>query len=118
MLRIEGAQEIRAVARSLDLSAAGAEDKASAIVRKSAFAVESGAKLRVPVRTHNLQNSINVWPERPKLLAIVGAEAEYGGYVEKGTWKMEPQPYLGPAFDEVEPSFVAALADLGAQALG
>ncbi len=38
---------------------------------------------------------------------------EYAAYVEMGTYKMAPQPFAGPAVDQVGPQFVARLATLG-----
>lgn len=122
MFSIDGVEEIRSVARALDLSDKTTRQRAEQVVRKSALAVERGAKLRAPVDTGNLRNSINTVVSGGRgsgaIVAEVGPEASYGVYVEVGTWKMAPQPYLGPAFDEVEPGFIAALEDLGGQALG
>lgn len=121
--RIEGVEEIRSLGRALDMTGARTRDKAKDIVRKSAFAVERGAKLRAPVDTGALRNSINTTlfgtalTGTSPISAEVGPEANYGVFIERGTWKMAPQPFLGPAFDEVEPSFVAALDDLAQQAL-
>lgn len=122
-MRIEGVEELRSLAKALDFSQAKTRDKAKDVVRKSAFAVERGAKVRAPVDTGNLRNSINTTLFGTGLTgtspigAEIGPEVRYGEFVERGTWKMAPQPFLGPAFDEVEPSFVAALDDLAQQAL-
>ena len=43
------------------------------------------------------------------LAAKVSAGTEYSGYVEVGTRTMEPQPFMGPAFDEVWDDFVEDL---------
>lgn len=121
--RIEGVEELRALGRALDLSQGSIRNKAKDVVRKAAFSVERGAKLRAPVDTGNLRSSINTTlfgtglSGTSPISAEVGPEASYGVHVEKGTWKMAPQPFLGPAFDEVEPSFIAALDDLAQQAL-
>lgn len=122
--RIEGVEELRSLGRALDLSQGSIRSKAKDVVRKAALSVERGAKLRSPVDTGNLRSSINTTfsgaglSGTSPISAEVGPEASYGGWVERGTWRMAPQPYLGPAFDEVEPSFVAALEDLAEQALG
>lgn len=112
-VRFDGS-EIRSLARSLDVAGKATQGQVVNVVRKSAFAVERGAKMRAPVDTGNLRNSINTTLSVGGSLisAEVGAEANYGAFVELGTWKMAPQPFLGPAFDEVEPSFLAALAEL------
>jgi HK97 gp10 family phage protein len=122
--RVDGVAEIRALARELDMVPAATRDKAKTAVRKAAFAVERGAKIRAPVDTGNLRNSINVslsgsgLSAGDAIAAEVGPEANYGIFIELGTWKMAPQPFLGPAFDEVEPSFLAALDDIAGGALG
>lgn len=118
-VRFDGS-EIRALARTLDLSEKSVQKKAADVVRKAAFAVERGAKVRAPVDTGNLRNSINtvLSVRGDSISAVVGAEASYGLFIEMGTWKMGPQPFLGPAFDEVEPDFIAAVEALGGQALG
>lgn len=38
--------------------------------------------------------------------AKVEAKTEYSGYLEKGTRKMEAQPFMKPALDEIEPQFI------------
>lgn len=118
------ATEIRALARTLDLTQKGVRQKASAIVRKATFAIERGSKLRAPVDTGNLRNSISTSltgvgsTATGPIIGEVGPEASYGGFVEFGTWKMAPQPYLGPAFDELEATFNAAFDELAGKTLG
>lgn len=121
--RVDGVAEIRALARELDMVPAATRQKAKDAVRKAAFSVERGAKIRAPVDTGNLRSSINtslggtgLGPAVP-IGAEVGPEASYGVHQELGTARMAPQPFLGPAFDEVEPSFLAALDDIAAGAL-
>ena len=41
--------------------------------------------------------------------AKVEAKTDYSGYLEKGTRKMEAQPFMKPALDEIEPQFIAEL---------
>jgi len=119
----ESVEELRTVARVLDMSQTNVRRKARDIVRKAALEVEKGAKLRAPVDTGALRNSISTTlfgaglGAGDTIAAEVGPEVHYGIYVEYGTYKMAPRPYLGPAFDEVEPGFAAALEELGGQAL-
>lgn len=119
---IDGIEELRNLSRAMDLADANVRDKAKGIVRKNTLAVERGAKLRAPVDTGNLRSSINSSFSGDAIgspfVGEVGPEAFYGVFVELGTARMGPQPYLGPAFDEVEPSFLAALDDLAQQAAG
>lgn len=87
----------------------------AAEVGRGALRVEGLAKVRVPVDTGALANSIT--SDIDSLSYEVGPEANYGGFVEEGTtgpypidnafgwgitvWHpgISPQPYLGPAFD-------------------
>lgn len=85
--------------------------RASQVVRKAAFDIEARAKQVVPVRTGNLKNSIQTTMESD-LTAVVGTAVEYAPYVELGTRKMAPRPYLGPAAEAVRPSFEAAMRSL------
>lgn len=55
------------------------------------------AKHYVPVRTGYLQSTIN-YRSVGFLEFIIGAYADYAGWVECGTSKMRAQPYLRPAF--------------------
>lgn len=41
--------------------------------------------------------------------ARVEAETDYSGYLEKSTRKMDAQPFMRPALNEIEPQFIADL---------
>jgi HK97 gp10 family phage protein len=68
----------------------------------TAFQVWNHANRSVPVRTGQLQGDLK-WQARPRSLsAVVGVEGDvsfYWKYVECGTVKMDPQPFLRPAAD-------------------
>lgn len=83
----------------------------SALVRKAAFQVEAGAKLRAPVDTGFLRSSIQTAFEGD-LTAVVFVGAEYGVYVEFGTTRQRAQPYLQPALEEVSRSIGAELKQI------
>lgn len=112
----DGVEQIRSVARALDTSQTEVRRKARNAVRLSTLQVERGAKLRAPVDTGALRNSINSSFTGTGLgsdfVGECGPEVYYGVFVELGTVKMAPRPFLGPAFDEVEPAFVAALEQI------
>jgi hypothetical protein len=48
-------------------------------------------------------------------MAEIGPTASYGIYVELGTSRMRPQPYLGPATEKHAPAFYRAAEILGQQ---
>jgi len=58
--------------------------------------IEKEAKRIVPVRTGFLRSSI-YHKKTGKLTLEVGASAPYAIYVEYGTSRMSPKPYLRPA---------------------
>lgn len=80
-----------------------------------AFSVEAKAKVKAPVDTGALKNSIQtvtpsrqsqggdeIIPNPERLHAHVGSSMEYAIYQELGTRNMQAQPFLIPALTEVE----------------
>jgi HK97 gp10 family phage protein len=65
--------------------------------------VERGAKRLCPVDTGRLRASITHSLERDSqgLVAKVGTNVDYAGYVELGTSRAPAQPFLRPALAEV-----------------
>jgi HK97 gp10 family phage protein len=102
---------------AVELSAAGpvVERRAHQVIVKGAADIETAGKVGCPVDTGNLRSSITQTVD--DLAAEVGPEASYGGYVEIGTSRAAPQPFMGPAFDRVAPAVSAALADVAGQPL-
>ena len=60
---------------------------------------ETYAKLRCPVRTGNLRNSITHQVASDGRSVDIGTNVEYAPYVELGTYKSRAQPYLRPAIE-------------------
>ena len=58
---------------------------------------ETHAKEYCPVDTGRLRNSITHEVDMSDQAAIIGSNVEYAAYVELGTSKMAPRPYLRPA---------------------
>jgi HK97 gp10 family phage protein len=98
-VHIDASQVNRLAVRLVGASAV-APEVARAAVQRTAEAVQRDAKLDVPVRTGYLRSSISVDVEHTRggAAAEIGPTAEYGGFVEYGTSRMAPRPYLGPAF--------------------
>lgn len=112
--------QLRALSASIGSAGEGVGGKARAAVHKAATDVEAHAKARAPVDTGHLRSSISTTLAGNKHFssAEVGPTAHYGGYVERGTTRNPvPQPYLVPAMDAVEPGFVSAMAQLGAEVI-
>lgn len=96
--------------------------RAQVVVRKTAIDIESTAKNLVPVDTGNLKGSIGHSDLRSvgrsgSLGAEIGPTASYGVFVEMGTTRMAPQPFMGPAADRHGPAFEQAMAQLGLEGL-
>jgi HK97 gp10 family phage protein len=110
-LRIEGI-EIRRFERDVEVGSQEATKQVRNTVRKSTFATEAGGKVRAAVLTGFMRNSITsdfIGSNRDIAVGTTGPEAEYSPYVELGTSRQAPQPFMGPAADEEEPNFYAAL---------
>ena len=107
-----GATSVKLKAEKFDEAAAAIIAKAEGILKANAFAIEAGAKMRAPVDTGFLRNSIQTRFPVPGT-AIISAAAEYAIYVEMGTRFAAPQPFLIPAYDSQVPKYLAALKNLG-----
>ena len=103
-----------------DLQRAGlvVAHQASRIVVKTGHDVVRDAQAFCPVRTGNLRSSISVDFRYNGLEFEAGPTSSYVGFVERGTSRMAPHAYLGPAFDRNVPGVVTALGLLGATVLG
>ena len=86
--------------------------RASQVVRKAALDTMADAKTLAPVDTGNLRNSITTDTRTGDLRAVVEATASYSAYLEWGTSKMQPQPFMRPAQDRNTEPFMDAIAQL------
>jgi HK97 gp10 family phage protein len=109
--------EVKLLAEALVSGAGGVGAKAAKVLRSSALAVERDAKAVVPVDTGFLKGSITTDIEADgrfmSMSAEIGPTANYGGYVEYGTSRMSPQPYMGPALDKNKDKFERGIAEIG-----
>lgn len=113
-MRVRGAESVAHGARE------GRERVLAALrveVMRAALDVQRGAKVRSPVRTGRLRNSIAVDPAPDGLKAKIGTNVEYAPFVEFGTRFMSAQPFLWPALVEVAPSFRERIRHAVAEAL-
>jgi len=103
--------EVHQLADAMGRHVAAFPGEAVGIVLGGGYEVVGGAMLLCPVDTGNLRSSISLDEENGGLGWIVGPTAEYGDYVERGTSRMGPQPYLGPAYDQRLSGLIEDLAD-------
>lgn len=116
------ASDLRRLAAQLANVGPETGKRAQLVMRKTAKDIEASAKNKVPVDTGNLKSSIGTSDLRRvgqsgSLQVEIGPTANYGVFVELGTSRMAPQPYMGPAFDLHLPAFQAAVAQLGGEVL-
>lgn len=97
--------------RVLDNLIKTAPNRISAILRTSVFAIVGDAKIRAPVATGALRNSIDA-EEKNKLLWHIHDGVEYGIFQELGTSRMRAQPFLTPAVMAEEQHFLGAFKEL------
>lgn len=118
--------EVRALAADLSKAGPATASKAQQVVAKAAADVQrTGAataqQLFKPppegASTGATANSIGVDLEDGGLAASIGPTTSYAPYLEFGTRRMSPRPFMGPALDAVEPSFTAAMEQLGGDIL-
>ena len=104
---------------SADLGKASHEvtRKAQLVVTKTAHDIEADAKSFAPVDTGMLRNSISTTIGAGGLSAEIGPTVDYAHYLEYGTRRMPPQPYMGPAAERRAEPFVKAIESLGGEFL-
>lgn len=68
--------------------------------QRSMLQIQNLAKIKAPVDTGNLRNSIQLDIITDTQI-IITSFANYSAYIEFGTLYMQPQPFLRPAIDEV-----------------
>lgn len=89
---------------------AAVESNSRAAVKSTADKIRDDAKARAPVQTGHLRSSIVSESGKVGKEAEVWVWADYGVFVEFGTYKMAARPFLSPA--------VAAHVDEFADAVG
>lgn len=86
----------------------------SIVIRKTAFDIQATAQKLAPFDTGALRSSIGVTFPGIDALGVFSAEigptVNYAAYVEEGTSRHGPQPFLRPAVNNHEAAFIAALA--------
>lgn len=109
--------DLRALAADLAGAGQKVRQKSSAAVRKSGMAIQNHARSIAPVDTGDHRSNIHMTTGADGLTATITAGQHYARFLEWGTSKMAPRPSLMPAFDAVEPSFIAAMEQAGGDIL-
>lgn len=111
--------EINKLSADLSKAGEGALAKAKLAVQKTSADIAKSAAQAAPVDTGNLRNSIgsDLVDTGGAVWADIGPTANYGKYVEYGTSRMAPQPYLVPAFEQHTNGFSKAIESIGGSIL-
>lgn len=109
------ASELTAFAERLERKTEAAEFLIRGAVKKTTEDIAADAKAAAPVDTGNLRNSIqtsSAGSNASVAQGIVQARSNYSIFVELGTSKMAPQPFLGPAGDKHLPKLEEAVSQV------
>lgn len=111
---MSGADDMQALSHDLTRVGVTGVVRAGTVLRKAVTDIQGRAQTLAPVDTGNLRGSITseVGRDGAAIRGEVGPTANYGRYVEEGTSRQRPQPYLRPATDAVLPSYDAALEQI------
>lgn len=78
----------------------GMEAALATALEEIGLTAEGYAKRACPVDTGRLRNSITHIVDEGGKCAVIGTNVEYAPYVELGTTRQRPQPYLKPAAED------------------
>lgn len=109
--------EVRALADDLGDAGPRVAETSSLVMQKTSEDVVADAQALCPVRTGHLKSTISADIDANGLGFEVGPTAAYGHFVELGTSRMSPQPYLFPAFDRRVPPAIQALEQVAGDIL-
>lgn len=98
-IKVEGLKELE---QKLDRLTEKSRDNLVGALDNSALRVLRSAQQKCPVDTGNLRASLTKETSKKELYTVVGTKVYYAPYVEYGTRKMRPKPYLKPAYLENE----------------
>lgn len=106
------ATQLNALVVDLGAATPRMREQAARLTVQTALDIEGSGKEFAPIRTGNLMRSIHTEIGDGGLSAEIGTDVEYAPFVEYGTSRMAPQPYMRPAFDRHAPEYVAGMQNI------
>lgn len=77
----------------------------------SRYSVTSNTNPYPGTRTGNLKNSVDSRSQDSGFATAIGPSAAYGTYLEFGTKKMQPYPFVGPTLEQTRDDIIAEFQD-------
>jgi len=115
------ASELADLADDLDRSVDRVGAQRAKAVRDTADAIVATARRLVSVDTGRTRSSIGYDLEgdgrSAAMTAVIGPTTFYARFVEHGTAKAPPRPFMAPAADQHENEFVDVISDIGGDLL-
>lgn len=110
MAVIDGQKQLVAKVKNIEKTATNELEQA---LINSALIVERAAKIKVPVDTGRLRQSLthNLKPDPVNPYVEVGTNVEYAKHVEFGTSRQAAKPFLEPALIENKRAILKQLAN-------
>ncbi|MFG1846772.1 HK97-gp10 family putative phage morphogenesis protein [Micromonospora carbonacea] len=112
-ISVDGWAELTTIEVQLRTAEKHIGPKGAQVVRKSTLAGEAIAKSLAAVDTGFMRSSVSHEFSGDGLEGEWGPEASYSHFVERGTSRMAPQPFVGPSLDAITPGFIAACEAIG-----
>lgn len=111
---IVDSSELRRHSVTVDHLDDGVLEECREIIQMTCAGTKRDAQILSPVDTGFLRGSISYETKVLKMSAVgeVGPTASYGEFVETGTSRMAPQPYMGPATERNAQVFYAAMEQM------
>ena len=103
--------EVADIAAELGAAGGKVEKAAGTVVQRTASGLEADARSSAPVRTGALRDSIHASGSGTEW--SVEASAPHALFVEFGTYKDAPQPFLFPHADRAEAELEEGLTEIG-----
>lgn len=111
-IQVDGVIQFEPIEAKLRTAGARIGAKGSQVVRRSTLAGEAIAKQLAAVDTGFMKSVVTHEfrgdGRSGEMEGEWGDEADYAPFVEGGTSRMAPQPFIGPSLDAVAPGFLAA----------
>lgn len=110
-VKLTGVGTLETLTASLARKAGTVGTRGAQVVRRNAARIEQLSKQLVPVDTGATKNSIGVDTAGDgrfaAITATIGPTTGYAHFLERGTSRRAPRPFMVPALNRVTPGFVA-----------